>query len=482
MIMDSNILLGSNVYKVEKDTPIRDAEFVKQIQDYDVLKSLESYRGYDSSSVQFDSRQEEILKIGLRCKYAKNDPCWGYDAEKKRATCVCINGDCPEIYECNKDYAPQDADDWKMKKEDEILYGKPSKQRIQYFVDMVSDSEMGLYKIDQHNEGLEYSTKNPVRNDENEPETMVDPITGRKMVAVARKWQIIDNSDYQGEELVNIWKVVDDIPVRKERKFKKAAKIKKLEDLNTGKNIFESMHKGQVLKNLIDNNVKESYEKNVQDSISCEVSFMELIESYNNGDKWIIITVNSAERAYISSMLMKNEILHGFGMDDEVQLTTIEDFENDLEKTVIVTSALSKCGCKESTIKGWKALADIENIIKIDIPDREYYQFIYDDNNSRWTCRDLYGIKHLCIKDEDIEELDFGSDGLYPISIADNMVISEYGDAIGGVSEQFKRLIEALVESREIEAVPREIEGMFVNVKDGIHVVLGMGHMKFNEY
>lgn len=145
-------------------------------------------------------------------------------------------------------------------------------------------------------------------------------------------------------------------------------------------------------------------------------------------------------------------------------------------------STLCKAGCSELDVKGWKTLSSINSIIKVNIPDREYYKYEYGDNLSRWTCRDNYGIKHVCIEDADIDELDFESDGLYPISIADNMVISEYGDAIGGVSEQFTKLIDSLVESNEIEVVPSEIEGMLVNVQNGVHVVLGMGHMKFDEY
>ena len=227
---------------------------------------------------------------------------------------------------------------------------------------------------------------------------------------------------------------------------------------------------------------KEDFEKHVSESITEEFSIMELSESYVPGARWIIVVSNPAERAYVSSMLMKSEILHGFGKDDDIQLAQIDNLEDCVDKTVIVTSTLCKAGCSELDVKGWKTLSHINSIIKVNIPDREYYKYEYGDNLSRWTCRDNYGIKHVCIEDADIDELDFGSDGLYPISIADNMVISEYGDAIGGVSEQFTRLIESLVESNEIEVAPSEIEGMFVNVQNGVHVVLGMGHMKFDEY
>ena len=480
--MDNNIQIGSNVYKVEKDIPIHDSEFVKQIQDHDLLKLLVPYRGYDSNSVQFSAKQEEILSTGLRCLKASNDPCWGYDAEKKRVTCACINGDCPSIKVCNKNYTPQYAEDWTMSEELIELYGDPEHQPIQYYYDMIPDSEMRLYEVEPKNEGYEYSTKNPVIRDEEEPETMVDPLTGRKMVVVGREWRITDTSDYQNSEIVKIWNYVEDIPVRKVVRTKKAARIEKLNSLDREKTALKEKITSDTKDIAFDFGLKETYEKNVATSISDELSIMDFSELLKPEDKCIIVVANPAERAYVSSMLMKNGLLHGFEKEDNIQIALIDEFNDCFDKDVFISSFLFKTGCKEASVKGWAKLSEMEKIVLIKVSDREYYKFEYGGNSYRWTCRDIYGIKHVCIEDADIEELDFGTDGLYPFSISDNMIISEYGDAIGGVSALFEEMINALIDSGEIETQPREIEGMFVNVKGGKHVVLGMGHLKFDEY
>ncbi len=478
--MDSNILLGSNVYILKKDRPLHDSDFVRQIQDYELLKAMDPFRSYDS--VQFNAKQENILRIGLRCVYAKYDPCWGYDGEKGCETCACIKGDCPKIYECNKNYTFEEAKYWSTSKEDRDLYGEPQNQRVQYFVDMIPDSEMRLYSADPQNEGYEYSAKNPVIKDSEEKETRIDPLTGRKMVVVGTKWQIIDSSDYQNEEIVKIWNYVEDAAVKKIKKTKKSARIEKLEPSKEKNVLSKIVHKHEEKEEEQDYLKKEDFEKSVSESINDEFSIMELLESYEPGVKWVIVVTNPAEKAYVSSMLMKSEIIHGFGEDDDVQLIQIAQLKNCANKTVIVSSNLCKNGCTELDVQGWKTLASEKSLVKVNIPEREYYKYEYSDGLSRWTCRDTYGIKHVCIEDSDIDELDFGTDGLYPISIADNMVISEYGDAIGGVSEQFTKLMNSLVESKEIEAIPSEIEGIFVNVKNGTHIVLGMGHLKFDAY
>ena len=38
--MDSNILIKSNVYPVDADSPLFDKKFIDQIQDYELLRSI----------------------------------------------------------------------------------------------------------------------------------------------------------------------------------------------------------------------------------------------------------------------------------------------------------------------------------------------------------------------------------------------------------------------------------------------------------
>lgn len=484
--MDSNILVGSNVLEFETESPLFDPEFVAEIQDYELLKKLEPYIGHDGRSVRFSGKQEQILRTELRCIYAKNDPCWGYSDEQKRIVSACINGDCPKIKECNKNYSKEEAVYWRVDKEQKALYGDPHKQPEYYFVDMISDAEMKQYDVEPQNDGLEYPTiKNPVIDDKKKkaPKTRIDPVTGRKQVVIGQRWQITDNSDYQGEEIVDIWGFVDDVAERKVKRQKKAKKLEKIEPVTS---IIPKKAPVEPVKTKDPDYVnKELYESKVTDITMGVVKLTEIGERYDEDSTWMIVLANPAERAYVSSMLLMDELDHGFSTNDAIQLVLIGDVKELSAKSIFVSDTVLNAGCLEKDTQGWKKLSEASWIMRLDIPDRDYFNFEYGDGLNRWTCRNMYGVTHVCVDSADVTEID-AEDGLYSVSLVEDrdsyLISKKDGMPLGRLGQSFFDVITALKESKEIESSPAVIKGISIAVKSGKATVLGMGHLKFIEY
>ncbi len=484
--MNSNILIGSNVLKFEAERPMYDSHFVREIQDYEVLKKLEPYKGFDSRSIHFTDKQEQILKTELRCIYAKNDPCWGYNDQKKKIVSACINGDCPKIKECNQDYSKENARYWQTDKAERTLYGNPNKQTEYYFVDMISEAEMKLYDVEPQNDGLEYPTiKNAVIPDEKKkqaPKTRIDPVTGRKQVVIGKRWQITDNSDYQGEEIVDIWGFVDDVTERREKRPKKA---RMLEKIVPPKFTAKEAISAPVDVIDIDYANKDVYEKKVADLVMEEVKLTEIGERFYGDSTWLIVLANPAEKAYVSSMLLMDELEHGFTTKDMIQLVHIGELREVSASSVFVSENVLKAGCLENDTQGWKKLTTVPRILQLDITDRDYFNFKYRDGLNRWTCRNMYGVTHVCVEDADVTEID-AEDGLYSVSLVEDknsyMILKKDGMPLGRLGASFTDVINALKEAKEIESSPAVVKGISIDVKQGKATVLGMGHLKFIEY
>ena len=133
----------------------------------------------------------------------------------------------------------------------------------------------------------------------------------------------------------------------------------------------------------------------------------------------------------------------------------------------------------------WKALADRTELRELRISEREYYEFSYDSER-RWTCRNMYGVTHVCVTSEDVKEIDKLEDGLYPVSLVDDgdsyMILRKNGDPLGHLGIGFVNLIKALKAQDQIAATPQVIKGISLKVVAGDVEILGMGHLKFIEY
>lgn len=482
---ESNIVAGSNVFLIRTEQPWWDPDFVAQIDDYDLLKAVEA-RQTDYRVARFSKKQLSIIETDLRCVYAKNDPCWGYSNKKKRVASACINGDCPKIKECNPDYSVKEAEYWKTTNNEIESYGKPQRQPRYYIVDMVSDEEMTRYDSNPRNDGFEYSVpKSPVLKDkEYDPNrrTKIDPVTGRKMVVVGYDWKITDNASYESEELIPIWGYVEEVEEKKQPVTRKRAK--RIEKLEEPRPIKKKPTK--TISDHSDFEKKEEFEKKVSEAISDEIKLTDVDEDCLEESSCVILLDNLAELAFASSTLLVSGIEHGIRSDAGVMLALIDDYEKYSDRQqVLVSNTVLKSGCKEINVKAWKALAQRSGIINLQIGSHEYYRFEHESVD-RWTCRNMYGVTHVCIENDDISDFEELDDGTYPVTLYEDgnvfTISRKNGEMIGHLGKSFVDVIKALKETGEIAGTIAFIKGLSIRVLGGQVDVLGMGHLKFEEY
>ena len=67
-----------------------------------------------------------------------------------------------------------------------------------------------------------------------------------------------------------------------------------------------------------------------------------------------------------------------------------------------------------------EGLGKKKEITLLHVAERDFYQFVYGDFDSRWTCRNMYGVTHVCLKRSDISEMEKLADGVYPVSLVDD--------------------------------------------------------------
>ncbi len=482
---ESNIVAGSNVFLIRTEQPWWDPEFVAQIDDYQLLKAVEA-RQADYRVARFSKKQLSIIETDIRCVYAKNDPCWGYSNEKKRVVSACINGNCPKIKECNPNYSSKEGAYWKTTYSEAEAYGKPKRQPRYYFVDMVSDEEMTRYYSNPRNEGFEYSVpRSPVLKDEKDDpsrKSKIDPATGRKMVVVGYDWKITDNASYESEELIPIWGYVEEVEEKKQPVFRKRAKrIEKLEEprpikKKTTRTITENS----------DFERKEEFEKKVSEAVTDEIKLTDVDEEFLEEGNCIILLDNLAELAFVSSTLLVSGIEHGIRSDSGVMLALIDDYEKYSDRQqILISNTTLKSGCKEINVKSWKALSQRTDITNLQIGSHEYYCFVHESIN-RWTCRNMYGVTHVCIENDDISDIEGLDDGMYPVTLYEDGnvfgISRKNGEVIGHLGKSFVDVIEALKQTGEIDGTIAFIKGLSIRVLNGQVDVLGMGHLKFEEY
>lgn len=485
----SNIVAGSNVFLSYEDNPCFDEYFIKQIQDYHRLKEIADRQTYDKRVPELNKSQKEILKTEMRCVYARNDPCWGYKKSIKKVASACIQGECPNILKCNPEYHKENAEYWTMTNEERNLYGDPNSLRYYYKVDMVSDEEMLRYDVYPVNEGLEYPMlKNPVHKEKKlekkNPNMRINPSTGRKEVVIGYRWVITDNASYENEMLCSIWGYVEDAEKHVLPQRRKTVKIdKKIVDTKPVQNV----QKMETTISKSDSSVKV-YEEAVFSKHLSEIKIIALDETSLDKEKCILLSDNPAERAYISSVLLMSGIRHGFDRASNVQLMLIDDFSS-FEKNgdiLIVTSKALETGCNLKRLPAWKALSETNNVFKASLPNREYYEFKQVSEKSRWCCRNLYGITHICINPEDLEISKTLEDGSQSILIVENgsdfFVLGADENVIGKTSAAFFTMLNELVAFEEIERLPASIDGILLVQRSGKICIYGMGHLKFVEY
>ncbi len=476
----SNIIVGSNVFRLRKENPYWDSDYVAQIKDYKLLKYIAKKAESDDKISRLSAEQEQILEYGIRCAYAKNDPCWGIGIKTNKLICTCINGRCPQILKCNPQYTATDASFWTISEEERNRYGEGSKIPYYYIVDLISDDEMALFNQLSDKTGLEYPIHTDTDSDddnEEEPRYRVDPKSGKKQVIIGYRWKIIDNASYEGEKLFPIWGDVDEIKQQRSNlSIKKAKKIEKKTTLQT---------KTKDLRKLHDKDFA-MVENRLLDHIKADVKISNFLDIINSDKKTVIVFDNWAELAFASYSLLSREIEHSIRNDSKIILTLMDDYSRlNKRENIVISESVLKRGCSESSLKAWELIANKDNIYKLHFIEREYYEFSYGDYNV-WTCRNMYGITHISIDKSYINISDKLSDGLYYICIKEcngkYIIKDELGENIGNVDSTVKNILKVLIEYKEIPGFPEAIDGMAIQIVDGKVDFLGMGHLTFTSY
>lgn len=483
----SNIIAGSNVCMSREDNPFWDTDFVGLVEDYALLKYISSRRQVDGRVCELSKKQRAILRTEKRCVYAKSDPCWGFVVSQNKVVSACINGECPRIYECNATYTPEQSAFWKTSEEERSTYGAPELLREYYIVDMISDEEMRQYVADPENDGREFSARNPVIPDEKKEErkevlTKIDKLTGRKMVVVGHRWVITDNASYENESLEPIWGFADEVEERRPISRKKAPKIEQIssEILLQSQKIHSSGFEGTEIKKI------EKYVDTVKKSICSKKKLTSLESDDYELKNSVIVCVNDAEKAYVSSMLLRNAIEHGYDSSDDIKIVGIGEFiQADCDREVWLTGTSITGDYVDVLEEKWELLSTKSRVNELQVPSREYFEFSYLDR-TRWCCRNMYGVTHVCFGTEDMEFFDKLPNGLYHISLLEDtdsyLIQQNDGGCLGRTSKDFVEVIYELIKAGEIASKPNAINGMSIKVCNDKEYVLGMGHMEFVEY
>ncbi len=217
-----------------------------------------------------------------------------------------------------------------------------------------------------------------------------------------------------------------------------------------------------------------------------EIKLTEVEEKNIYLDENVILLDNPAELAFVSETFLICGINHSINGNEGIVLTTIGEFDRYSNyKHVVLSSSVMKSGCRKEDVKAWKLLADKNDLIKLCISGREYYEFKFE-SGSCWTCRGMYGVTHVCISTDDIEEMDKLKDGNYPVIIEEDgdnyLILLKNGDQLGVMGKHFTQVIDALKEKGEIIASPSQIKGLALIVNNGKANMLGIGKLKFDEY
>ena len=504
----SNVVSGSNVFLCRTEHPLYDPEFVKQIVDAQKLNELIKRKKFDSKVSNLNKKQLAIADRGTRCMYAESDPCIGF-VEGKGIVIKCINTNCPGIKNlksfhgrspwkgCNPDVSKDYISMWAMNPNDELVYGNPKSLSRYYLVDLISDEEMDLYISNPGNAGVDHPTPPaPILEDKEEvikgQYEYINPKTGKKMIIVGYKklqypdedgirepiWQDVEEPE------IPIWGVVD----RNEQEKNEITirRTKKIEKLSASKSIKKNLQKNNSLDDDEYYKKKEEYEEKVSKSIVDDIHLTDIDADFYGLTNVVILLENPAEAAYVSQTLLVSNVEHGFSNNENVVVTTIDDYLNYLDRTTIVLSdtVITK-GCSRKNTQSWSELANQSNLIKLRLSRRDYVEYSCDFG-IRWACRSMYGVTHVCINKNDFEFNDQLTEGLTRITLihdgSDFLITDRKGNELGYTNAVFDQFMNYLVEKDDIVSYPEKIKGLALSVyKDEINV-LGMGHLKFSEY
>ena len=490
----SNIIGGSNIYPC-KESPLRDQNFVNHIEDYNYIQKINKMQLLSSYNIHLTQKQAQLLKIEMRCVYAKKDPCWGYiDGQGIRSRC--IEGRCPQIMKCNPTYTSEQKRYWTMTEEATALYGHPDKQKKYYLVDLVSEEEMFRYSSD-------------AKGAEKEHPFIVDPVKepakpkGRRMVIIGYENTYFGDADNQ---LSPIWGYVDDSedvgPIVKSKygsttTYKHQKSTEKTEIKKKKADVKETEQKPVEVpkpkeKIKLSEEKKKAYESAVKEKLSGEYKLTEisneLITQISGDDKTTVILANEAELAYVSSMFQQSGVGHDVevaGGNASICLWKADTKQITINSSVLVSSEFVNVGCDFERETVWKILQNANKLIELSVTGRDFFDFS-TANGDRWGCRNLYGATHIAVRTDDLNISENVSDETKITLMKDtkNYIILSTSSAelLGTTTEKLWTALETLKKTDEISEFPRLISGLVLADSGNGIEIKGIGHMKFDEY
>lgn len=478
--MNSNIIAAGNICFTSKEDPRWDEKFISRIHDLDKLKEIHRRGEVDPRILPLENWQMKILDNQTRCTYAKNDPCIG--TFRKKSVCYCINGDCPHILQCNKNYSEDYRALWTTNSEEKAKYGNPGALKRYFLVDLVSERETHLYISDPDNYGINHPVPHPVPPDPSEKSKVyyrIDPVTGRKMMVIGYKWRIREIGNFEPETLEEIWGYADKLSSAS----KKTVKTKLIEK----KDPEEIIDRVCEIPEAEVADVYKDYENKVTALPGDKYSLAKLENNTFAAKNILILLSNPAEMAYVSSTLSQLGIEHGYRRQDAIQLALIENGYVP-EKYIIVSDSVIKEGCKTETFSTWKNLSEEESLGHLTIPFKDFLQYETRSGAKRWCCSSIgNGITHICVTKHDIEKCLIHENGVHPVTLVRdkesyNLFLKKDGSPAGIVTHEIAELINELLKKEEIAGEPESITGLSLSVNGRDYSIFGIGELKIYEY
>lgn len=494
----SNIIGGSNIYPC-KGNPLRDQNFVNQIEDYVHLQKIYKTQRVGIVGIQFTKKQMQLLEIEMRCVYAKDDPCWGY-INGKGIGCKCIEDRCPQIKNCNPTYSLEQKKEWTMDNVSKKIYGYPDDQRKYYLVDLVSDEEMSRYISEPHGEAMEHSVLIDFQEEEQKQ------AQGRRLVIIGFEDTYFGDADNQ---LSPIWGYVDDsedtgvmvrsrygstkevIKSNTEKHFETSkicvANEDKTKEISVAKDVEETS------KQVLDKEKCKLYQNNLKNKLGDTYQLTELneklVSQFSDETVLNIVLANEAEMAYVSSMLIKADIDHNIEKitsKESVILWNSNSKEIELnDERTFVSSTFIEQECNFDNEKAWEQLLKPSCINELSVTGREFFEFNDTNNVKRWGCRNLYGATHLSLRatDLDLETSISSTEEIVLLKdVNEYIIVSSRAEQLGTSTNNLWQALQSLKENDEISEFPRLISGIYVTRTESGLEIKGIGHMKFDEY
>lgn len=248
--------------------------------------------------------------------------------------------------------------------------------------------------------------------------------------------------------------------------------------------VSETSEKDEELPEGTRPDYKEITEK-VRIKINDTVSLSQCRNALGLEEKWQLIFLNPADRAYASSMLSAKKVEHGYYSASRIMLSIPGD-EMESDRKIMVSGAFIDNGCCNETFSEWEILSALDSIDRLDTGIKDFVS-LKDENKIRWCCTDENGkITHVCIESSDIGGCFIGENSTVPVTLIKDGIryamFQKNGSPAGVVKSEFYRFLYRLDDSDQISGMPDRVTGISLVIHNGSFHVQGIGNLVLNEY